>query len=316
MPGFINCVQETWNKEAPANQNPLGVLHIKLSRTVKALKKWSKSLVPQGKLTMAICREVIDRFETAQEQRTLSPQEHSLLQLLKFRILGLAAIEKNRARQRSRLTCLRHGDANSNFFHLMANSRKKKKFIHTLQTENGVAVSHHIGTYVPRGCTLNFHALGWQPRPLHHLEASVTEEELHEVIRSAPKEKAPRSDGFIGLFFSQCWSIIKADLLQVVHHFLLLNQQGLHMLNQANIVLIPKKALTTDNMAKKIWPCNPLCSLCYCDQNQFIISLRAATTLRLSGMPLRPTSTSRIMPLWAPIKVCCSGSQSSIGQVA
>jgi hypothetical protein len=65
MPGFVNCVQETWNKEAPANQNPLGVLHIKLSRNVKALKKWSKSLVPQGKLTMAICREVIDRFETA-----------------------------------------------------------------------------------------------------------------------------------------------------------------------------------------------------------------------------------------------------------
>jgi hypothetical protein len=74
MPGFVNCVQETWNKEAPTNQNPLGVLHIKLSRTVKGLKKWSKSLVPQGNLTMAICREVIDRFETAQEQRTLSPK--------------------------------------------------------------------------------------------------------------------------------------------------------------------------------------------------------------------------------------------------
>jgi hypothetical protein len=77
---------------------------------------------------------------------------------------------------------------------------------------------------------------------LHHLEASVTEEELHEVIRSAPKEKAPRLDDFIDLFFSQCWSIIKAYLLQAVHHCLLLNQQGLHMLNQAYIVLIPKKA--------------------------------------------------------------------------
>jgi hypothetical protein len=214
----------TWSKEVPANQNPLGVLHIKLSRTAKALREWSKSLVPQGKLTMVICREVIDRLEKAQELRTWSHQEHSLLQLLKSRILGLGAIEKNRARQRSMLTWLRHGDANSKNFHLMANSRKKKKIIHTLQTENGVAVSqrekqdvifdhfsHHIGTYVPRSCTLNFQALGWQPRPLHHLEVSASEEELHEVIRCAPKEKAPRPDGFIGLFFSQCWSIIKTD---------------------------------------------------------------------------------------------------------
>jgi hypothetical protein len=90
---------------------------------------------------MAICREVIDRLEKAQELRLLSSQEHSLPKLLKSRIIGLAAIEKNRARQRSRLKWLRHGDANSNYFHLMANSRKKKKYIHTLQAENVLAVT-------------------------------------------------------------------------------------------------------------------------------------------------------------------------------
>jgi hypothetical protein len=91
--------------------------------------------------------------------------------------------------------------------------------------------TQHIGTYVHRSYILNFQALGWQPRPLHHLEVPVTEEELHEVIRCALKEKAPGSDGFIRLFLSQCCSIIKANLLQVVHHFLSLNKQGLHMLN-------------------------------------------------------------------------------------
>jgi hypothetical protein len=75
------------------------------------------------------------------------------------------------------------------------------------------------------------------------------------------------------------------------------------------------KLLRLITWLKKFGPATP-CALCViANQNQFIISLRAATTPRLSGMPLRPTSTSRIMPLWAPIKVCCSGSESSIGQV-
>jgi hypothetical protein len=33
-----------------------------MSRVAKALKDWSKSLVSERKLAMAICREVIDRL--------------------------------------------------------------------------------------------------------------------------------------------------------------------------------------------------------------------------------------------------------------
>jgi hypothetical protein len=39
---------------------PLSVLDIKLSRVAKALKAWSKNLVSQRKLALAICREVIE----------------------------------------------------------------------------------------------------------------------------------------------------------------------------------------------------------------------------------------------------------------
>jgi hypothetical protein len=70
----------------------------------------------------------------------------------------------------------------------------------------------------------------------------VTESELPNVILNAPKEKAPGSDGFIGLFFSVCWNTIKQDLLAIIHQFYSLNQQNLHLLNQAFIVLVPKKS--------------------------------------------------------------------------
>jgi hypothetical protein len=106
MPGFRECVQEAWSKGTPPNQNPFGVLHIKLSRTAKALRKWSRTLIPQGKMALAVCREVIEQLEKTQESRMITPQERALIKHLKHRILGLPAICKSRARQRSRLTWL------------------------------------------------------------------------------------------------------------------------------------------------------------------------------------------------------------------
>lgn len=56
-----------------------------------------------------------------------------------------------------------------------------------------------------------------------------------------PKEKAPGPDGYIGSFFASCWDIIKIDLMAAIQHFYNLNSQNLHFLNQAYVVLIPKK---------------------------------------------------------------------------
>jgi hypothetical protein len=77
---------------------------------------------------------------------------------------------------------------------------------------------------------------------LNHLEGDISEQELQVVIMNAPKEKAPGPDGFIGLLFSLCWCIIKEDLMVAVHYFCSMNQQNLHLLNQAYIVLILKKS--------------------------------------------------------------------------
>jgi hypothetical protein len=45
------------------------------------------------------------------------------------------------------------------------------------------------------------------------LELPFTEDEVHSVIKLAPKEKAPDPDGFIGLFFSSYWELVKEDIL-------------------------------------------------------------------------------------------------------
>jgi hypothetical protein len=68
-----------------------------------------------------------------------------------------------------------------------------------------------------------------------------TEQEVKDVIKAAPREKAPGPNGFIGIFFPKCWDVIKEDLLRALHQFFHLNQQCLHFLNQAFVVLLPKK---------------------------------------------------------------------------
>jgi hypothetical protein len=126
--------------------------------------------------------------------------------------------------------------------------------MHTIQTDTGVAVSQadkhavvynhflkHIGTYVPRKFCLDFSQLQWEPMNMSHLELPFLEEEIRAVILASSKEKAPGPNGFIGLFFSSCWNLVKDDLVKEVQHFYSMNQQDLHFLNQAYVTLIPKK---------------------------------------------------------------------------
>lgn len=99
MPGFTDRVQTAWEKPVEQNLNPMMTLHVKLSKTAKALWSWSRTLIPQGKLAAIICREVILQLDKAQGDRQLSVEEQELKTQLKNRILGLAAIERSRARK-------------------------------------------------------------------------------------------------------------------------------------------------------------------------------------------------------------------------
>jgi hypothetical protein len=58
IPGFLNVVNQAWNKPMQAIDD-IRRLHIKLSRTAKALKNWEKSRIGNIKLQLAVTKEII-----------------------------------------------------------------------------------------------------------------------------------------------------------------------------------------------------------------------------------------------------------------
>lgn len=126
MPGYHDTVQQTWGQDVGVF-NPFLRLHIKLSRTAKALRQWAKKTLGNNKLLFYTARQLIAILDIVQEHRQLSSTEILLRRDLKARYLGLAAVEKLRARQQSRLISIRASEANSKLFYLQANGRRGKK---------------------------------------------------------------------------------------------------------------------------------------------------------------------------------------------
>lgn len=201
----------------------------------------------------ALLSLTLENLEKAQENRPLTQDELAFKKYLKNKALGLAAVQKTRARQHARLSWIRKGDTNTRFFQLHANMRKKKAFIASLNGTTGVAVSQEektvlafnhfselLGKPSERTRAISWNELGYAHHDLEDLDAPVTAHEIEAVVKSMPPEKAPGPDGFIGCFYKRCWAIIKDDLIQAVMSFFNLQTSKLHLINTANIVLLPK----------------------------------------------------------------------------
>jgi hypothetical protein len=168
--------------------------------------------------------------------------------------LGLLALEKVRARQRSRLTNIKHGDANSKLFYLRPNGRKRKKHIQVLQTPQGLAFSHEdkekeiaqhfeelMGTRHSQAISLNGDEMDCPNFNLVELEVDITGDEVKKAIADMLKENAPGPDGFIGAFYTKCWDTVKRYITHTVRQLSQLRGNTFNLLNTANIVLLPKK---------------------------------------------------------------------------
>jgi hypothetical protein len=126
--GFHDVVSEAWQSVDAAD--PFLRLWLRLQATARMLTSWSARTVGSVRQRLALSREVILRLDKARENRMLSLDESWLHKTLKATYLGLASLERTIARQRTRLTSLKDGDANSAYFHQHCTYRwHKKRFV-------------------------------------------------------------------------------------------------------------------------------------------------------------------------------------------
>jgi hypothetical protein len=219
-----------------------------------ALQKWSRSFLSDARQKLLMAQEIILRLDEAQDIRQLSSAEFNLRSKLKKRITGWLAVEKARKKQCARINNIREGDANTRFFHLRANGRRRKNFVQHLRHDGGWFFNHEdkqrliqdhftnvMNAPPPRSRDLSWPDLDLPTLDLASLDSPFSDEEIWRAICLLPQDKAPGPDGFTGHFFKKCWPTIRADVMAAINSFYNNRNRDLNLLNKANIVLIPKK---------------------------------------------------------------------------
>ena len=196
----------------------------------KALTSWSAKHIGSVRLQLAIAKETVLRFDCAQDTRILAPHELALRRKAKLCSFGLASLQRTICRQRSRVTYLAEGDANTKFFHLQACHRSRKSYIGKIRLQDvelsqdedkAEAFFQHfdgiLGTPGSRPTKLDLSILNLSSIGEQQLDHCLSEEEIWQTILDIPSDKAPGPDGFTGAFYRAAWLVIKTDILNAFH---------------------------------------------------------------------------------------------------
>jgi hypothetical protein len=193
------------------------------------------------------------------------------------------------------------GDANTRYFHSVANGRHRRKLIHSLVQDEGTIEGHeNLKSYItnyykglfgsPEEGNFSMDETRTDDIPQVSIEeknlltAPYSEEEVKKAIFQMENNKAPGLDGFPAEFYQIFWEVIKVDLLELFC-FLHSGQLELFRLNFGEIILLPKV-----NEAERIQQYRPICLL----NVSFKIFTKVAT-IRLNTVAdhvVRPSQTA------------------------
>lgn len=253
LPGYLETVAMAWHNTLQ-DADRLRILDYKLRNTARALQSWSQRFIGSVRLQLAVAREVVQRLESAQDRRPLTPEEQELRKELKLKTLGLSSLARKIARQKSRIQYLPEGDANTKFFQLQASHKNRKNFVLSLTHQNVSVVQEEqkraivddyfddiLGKQNPSSAWLNFEFLGISTKDLSSCDACFTEEEIWNTVKGLPSEKSPGPDGFTGLFYKTAWPVIKHDVIHAFNSLWSLDSRNFHLLNNAYLTLLKKK---------------------------------------------------------------------------
>ena len=125
------------------------------------------------------------------------------------------------------------GDECTKFFHAMATISFRRNKISQILNDSGAWIQDHDGkvgllwnsfknrTGVSQTTTMHFdlQSLITPRTSLQPLVEPFEIEEINSIVKKMPTDKAPRPDGFNGMFVKKCWQFIKDDFYSLCDFF-------------------------------------------------------------------------------------------------
>jgi hypothetical protein len=251
---FVDRVS-TWWESYVFEGSPSFVFSQKLRALKQDLKMWNKEVFGDVGGRKSVLMEEIQKLDAMEEMVVLSREDQQKREGCREELNKVMELDEICWRQKSQAVWLKEGDRNTKFFHRLANSHRRNNFIGALDIDEHTTVESEEITaeIVQYYQNLYSETTQWRPKLDGLLFNSLTsvdaidvirlfdEEEVQAAVTAMPGDKAPGPDGFTLAFYQKCWSVLKADVMRVFHHF---HAYGsfVKSLNATFVTLIPKKA--------------------------------------------------------------------------
>ncbi|GKV33811.1 hypothetical protein SLEP1_g42265 [Rubroshorea leprosula] len=231
-PGFKKAVEDKWREMAVE-----GFVGYKCKQKLKLLKEflkgWNKEVFGNMEAQYV---QVVKKIEQVDMQNEVADLEE--LEIVKrqegfFEMWDVLRKRELIWRQKSRSRWIREGDANTRFFHKVANGRRAQNNIAGLMCdgvwiEDLEAVKNEVVKYFrslfqgdpwnrPKPEGIKFQKISEEKK--EWLERPFSVEEIEEGLRSCDGSKAPGLDGYNFNFLKFTWHCIKEDFISFFLEF-------------------------------------------------------------------------------------------------
>ncbi|XP_071938995.1 uncharacterized protein [Coffea arabica] len=241
-------IQKAWS--IPCNGTRWFKVKEKIKNCRVELLKWSSCKKGNSFEKIKWCKKQIEDIKAS-----TSDDKRQQVQEMKKQLKVAYNEEEAFWNQKSRISWLKEGDKNTQFFHATVKGRRKRNRLHKLRkacgdwTANEEELGREVANYY--GDLFKSTAAGELDEILEGIPITITEQmnkdltkkvdenEIKNAFFSMDPNKAPGSDGMSPLFFQKFWSLIKKDLVNAIQGFFH-NGVILKAINHTVISLIPK----------------------------------------------------------------------------
>ncbi|XP_059288975.1 uncharacterized protein LOC132042454 [Lycium ferocissimum] len=208
---FLDLVRQQWEEEL--SEDVFLSFKLKLKKVKIALSKWSKETFGDI-FKQLVIREDIVKIKEQLFEEDPSEENRMVMQRAQAELKLYLHYEEEFWRQKAGMDCFSEGDKNT------------RQFSQEDQIEDSPILNH-----VPEMIKEEDNVL---------LADQPTMEEVKKAIFELSGDSACGPDGFSGIFYQNCWEVIKVDVVNVVKAFFE-GQTLPKSITHTNLVLLPKK---------------------------------------------------------------------------